>query len=174
VNPILSPNLVGAIGLAIAVVATPADAGDTLTARHEAILADWLARHPQYRAASAADCDCVEDIQRMRVGFGGVWVGVPDYHPYRATGDFNSDGAIDFAVVVIDRSVTDKNYALIVFNGPFNKSTSSPAFLEVRFEMKHTGLFYGPPRPKPYRLVMGPFESHGAVLAPQGRTYKWD
>ncbi len=166
--------LLRALGLAVAVVATPAYAGHTLTTQQEGILAGWLARNPRYRAASDADCDCAEDIQRMRAGSDGPWAGVPDYHPYRATGDFNDDGAVDFAVVLVhrDRALAHKNYALIVFNGPFTKSTSSPAFLEAGLDMKRAGLFYGPPRPKPFRLVIGRFESHGALLTPHGRTYK--
>ena len=34
------------------------------------------------------------------------------------------------------------------------------------------GLFYGPPGRKPYRLLVGRFEAEGAVLVPQGKTYK--
>jgi hypothetical protein len=34
------------------------------------------------------------------------------------------------------------------------------------------GLFYGPPRPKPYRLIVGTFESEGLVLQPLGNTYR--
>ncbi len=137
--------LLRALGLAVAVVATPAYAGHNLTTQQEGIL-----------------------------GSDGPWAGVPDYHPYRATGDFNDDGAVDFAVVLVhrDRALAHKNYALIVFNGPFTKSTSSPAFLEAGLDMKRAGLFYGPPRPKPFRLVIGRFESHGALLTPHGRTYK--
>jgi hypothetical protein len=56
----------------------------------------------------------------MKAGSGGVWKPVPDYHPYIATGDFNGDGAEDFAVVLIDRTKQEQNFALIVFNGPFN------------------------------------------------------
>jgi len=42
-------------------------------------------------------------------------------------------------------------------------------------DLKYMGLFYGPPRPKPYRLLLGPFESDsGGLLIPHGRGYKWD
>jgi hypothetical protein len=109
----LTPRLLRAIGLSVAVVASPGYAGHNLTAQHEGILAGWLAGNPQYRAASEADCDCTDNIQRMRVGSGGSWVGVPDYHPYRTTGDFKDDGAVDFAVVVVHRVLAHKNYALI-------------------------------------------------------------
>ena len=109
------------------------------------------------------------------MGAGGVWKPVRDYHPYVVTGDFNGDGMEDFAVVVVDPRKQEKNFALIVFNGPLNSSTQSPAFIESGMDLKYTGLFYGPPRPKPYRLLLGPFHSDsGGLLVPHGRGYKWD
>jgi hypothetical protein len=109
----------------------------------------------------------------MKTGYGGNWTPVPDYHPYVATGDFNSDGVRDFAVVVIDRSKSAQNFVLVVFNGPFSSKASTPTFEESGLDLRGEGLFFGPPRPKPYRLVMGPFESDDtAILVPQGRTYK--
>ena len=68
-------------------------------------MAVWLASHSKYRAATDADCDCNEDIRHMKVGYGGNWGPVPDYRPYTATGDFNGDDVVDFAVVVIHRSI---------------------------------------------------------------------
>ncbi|HTT33636.1 MAG TPA: hypothetical protein VMH48_08540 [Methylomirabilota bacterium] len=111
----------------------------------------------------------------MRAGYGGAQKAVPGYHPYTATGDFNSDGVEDFAAVLIDRSKQEKNFVLIVFNGPFKSETPSPAFMESGMDLKYMGLFYGPPRPKPYRLLLGPFESDsGGLLVPDGRGYRWD
>lgn len=108
----------------------------------------------------------------MKAGFGGNWKPIPDYHPYVATGDFNGDGVDDFAVVVVDRSKDKNNFVLVVFNGPFPSKTVSPAFIKSGLELTDQGLFYGPPRPKPYRLVQGPFESEGWVLIPNGHGYK--
>ncbi len=62
-----------------------------------------------------------------------------------------------------------------MFNGPFKSETLSPAFMQSGMDLKYSGLFYGPPRPKPYRLLLGPFESDsGALLIPHGRSYRWD
>lgn len=153
----------------------PAWGGHTLSSEEQQVLKGWLVLHPEYRRAIDEDCDCTGDIQQMRAGSGGVWKPVPDYHPYTATGDFNGDGVEDFAVVVIDRRMKEKNFALVVFNGPFKSETVLPAFLESGMDLKYTGLFYGPPRPKPYRLLLGPFESDsGALLIPHGRSYRWD
>jgi hypothetical protein len=151
----------------------PAWSGHALTAQEQKVLESWLAHHPEYRATTDEDCDCAEDIQQMKAGSGGVWKPVPDYHPYAATGDFNGDGVEDFAVAVIDRSKQDKKFALVVFNGPFKAETAAPAFLETGLDLSGCGLFYGPPRPKPYRLLVGRFESDsGSLLIPHGRGYK--
>ena len=147
-----------------------ASAGHTLTAGQQKVLASWLTTHPELRIATDADCKCDADIQQMKKGAGGIWGPVPDYHPYVATGDFNSDGTTDFAVVVIDNSKSVKNFELVVFNGPFGHQAKSPAFIQSGLD--GGALFFGPPRPKPYRLVIGTFESEGTILVPQHRTYR--
>jgi hypothetical protein len=142
-----------------------------LKVTEQQVLQAWLTKHPTYRPATDEDCHCADDIQQMKTGFGGNWKPVPDYQPYVATGDFNSDGVEDFAVVAIDQSKSKDSFALLVFNGPFPSKTLSPAFMRSGLDLAGQGLFYGPPRPKPYRLVQGPFESEGWVLVPHGRTY---
>jgi hypothetical protein len=157
------------------VLTVPAWGGHTLSSEEQQVLKNWLARHSAYRQATDEDCDCAGDIQQMRAGYGGAQKPVSDYHPYTATGDFNGDGVQDFAVVLFDRRKQEKNFTLIVFNGPFKSETLSPAFMESGMDLKYMGLFYGPPRPKPYRLLLGPFASDsGGLLVPHGRGYKWD
>ena len=157
------------------VLTAPAWSGHTLSSQEEQVLKKWLVLHPAYRQATDQDCDCVADIQQMRAGSGGVWVPVPDYHPYTATGDFNADGVEDFAVVLVDHRKREKNFALAIFNGPFKSETLSPAFMASGLDLKYIGLFYGPPQPKPYRLLLGRFESDsGSLLIPDGRSYRWD
>jgi hypothetical protein len=122
--------------------------------------------------AADADCDCASDIQQMRVGYGAKWKAIPDYHPYAVTGDFNGDGISDFAVAVIDRSKKANGFALLVFNGPFGSKPVIPVFIKEGLDLKHQGLFYGAPRPKPYRLVLGGFEADtGLILIPHGHNY---
>ena len=157
------------------VLTMPVWSGHTLTAPEQKILQTWLTKHKEYRIATDKDCDCEGDISQMRAGYGRAQKAVSDYHPYTATGDFNGDGVQDFAVVLIDRSKQERNFALIVFNGPFKSETQSPAFMQADMDLKYSGLFYGPPRPKPYRLLLGPFESDsGMLLIPRGHSYKWD
>jgi hypothetical protein len=110
-----------------------------LTAREQKVLQSWLAHHPEYRIATDEDCDCADDIKQLKAGWGGTWKPVLDYHPYTVTGDFNGDGAEDFAVVLIDRSKQENNFALVVFNGPFKSGTASPAFMKSGLDLKHQG-----------------------------------
>ena len=112
------------------VLTTPAWSGHTLSEPEQKALKSWLAHHAEYRLATDGDCDCAGDIAQMKTGYGGLMKPVQDYHPYVATGDFNSDGVEDFAVVLIDHRKQEKNFALIVFNGPFKSDTVSPAFME--------------------------------------------
>jgi len=155
------------------VLSAAARGGHALNVQEQKVLKSWLAEHLQYRQAKDDDCECGGDIEQMKAGSGGVWKPVPHYHRYVATGDFNGDGVEDFAVVVIDRRKKEKNFALVVFNGPFEAETASPAFVKMGLELKYSGLFYGPPRPKPYRLLLGPFESDsGVLLIPHGRSYR--
>ena len=151
-------------------IVPPALGAHTLTPQQQKVVAYWLAAHRELRIATDADCKCDEDIERTRKGAGGVWVPVPDYHPYVATGDFNRDGSTDFAIVVIDNAKSVKNFELVVFNGPVKHQPQSPAFIQSGLD--GDALFFGPPRPKPYRLVIGPFESEGSILVPQHRTYR--
>ena len=107
----------------------------------------------------------------MKSGGVGSWKAVPDYDPYKVAGDFNDDGIEDIAVIVLDSKKTHDSFSLVVFNGPFG-GQSEPALFATGLDMKHRGLFYGPPRPKPFRLVFGRFEAEGVALVPNGKTYR--
>jgi len=135
---------------------------------HRVVLEKWIATNQSLRVATDEDCKCDDDIAAMRRGYGGAWKANPDFHPYYVVGDFNGDGQSDFAVVVI-RGSTNHKRELAIFNGPFSPdATSRPAYLSG----KYVGpLFFGPPRPKPWRLIVGPFESEGSLLIPRGSTY---
>lgn len=153
----------------------PAFARHSLTTQEQHVIQNWLSEHKPFRVAVDDDCGCDDDIGQMKSGDGGVWPRVPDYHPYVAAGDFNGDGIEDFAVVLIDQSKKEKNFALVIFNGPFTSDTANPAFVKSGLELSSSGLFFGPPRPKPYRLLLGPFESDsGVLLIPHGGGYRME
>ncbi len=161
--------------LVAALYALPSVAAHTLSPVHRVVLSSWLQSHPNLRLASIRDCRyCKDDVARMRHGIDEVWKPVPDYHPYRAVGDFNGDGNIDFAVVLIDKTKSEKAFVLAIFNGPFAAAAKPPAFVEADLDLSREGLFFGPPRPKPYRLVIGEFESdNSGLLEPNGGSYRW-
>jgi len=148
----------------------------SLTADQLAVLNGWMKSYPTYRQARDRDSSCPADIEQMRRGYDSkIWKPVPDYHPYQAVGDFNSDGKVDFAAVLIDTKRTEEPFAPVIFNGPISKARTTPAFFEAGFSLACGGLFFGPPRPEPYRLVVGPFESDNTgVLEPDGPAYTWD
>ena len=143
----------------------------TLNAEQQKSAAAWLANHPAYRLAEDRGCNCDEEIRGIRTGYGGSETPVPDYHPYIASGDFNGDSVIDFAVVVVNRQ-SPRDFTLLVFNGPLRSKRPLPAFIESHIDMTAAGLFYGPPSGSPNRLLIGPFESEGQVLEPHGKTYR--
>jgi hypothetical protein len=136
----------------------------------------WLKSHAGYRVATDDDCeDCATNIAALRRGSGGPWKPVPNYHPYCVEGDFNGDKNRDLAIVVVAPTKAAERFVLLVFNGPFTSpGTHSPAFVSEPMDLKHSGLAYGPPRPRPYRLLIGEFESEGILLIPKGKGYEWD
>jgi len=127
----------------------------------------WLSANPEYRVALDSDCDCPNDIETIRKGSGGVWKANPNYHPYYVTGDFNGDNNNDFAVILIKTNEGGKHY-LAIFNGPHN-SGDKPVYLRP----EEGALFYGAPRPKPFRLILGEFHSEGVSFVPKGATYEY-
>lgn len=161
-------------GLALLLTLIPsASASYVLSTDQKEVVSAWLRQHPGYRLANDKDCSCDADLRTMRVtGYGGRWKPVPDYHPYVVSGDFNGDGEIDFAIAVARRN-TAQRFMILVFNGPIKADGAAPSFVDTISGLTGIGFFYGPPRPRPYRLVVGAFGSEGDVLVPKGRTYRW-
>jgi hypothetical protein len=141
------------------------------------VLEHWLRAHPNLSIATEIDCgQCSEQIAAVRKGYGAAWPAAPSFHPYYVSGDLNGDGVRDFAVAVLDRTKRQSAFVLLVFNGPFSsKLLPGPKFVSEPLELRGSGIFFGPPRPKPYRLVVGPFESDNTdLLVPAGAGYRWD
>ena len=142
---------------------------------HWKILSIWLQRNVSYKLATDADCNCPEDLKRIRTVSEGVWKAQPKYHPFYMVGDFNGDGADDFAVVVYQKGAK-LNVSVVIFEAHRGASASEsehvPKIVQVPYDLEEVGLFFGEPRPKPHRLGIGPFESEGGIFVPRGNTYR--
>jgi hypothetical protein len=137
------------------------------------VLQKWLSANPANRVATDEDCKCDSDIADTRTKTVGPWNAKPNYHPYYTVGDFNWDGVGDFAVGVIAKRKPDA-FRVVIFHGPFGpKHLSKAAFVSEPLIFGQA-MDYGPPRPKPYMLLVGPFESEGALLRPTPKGYIWD
>jgi len=93
---------------------------------------------------------------------------VPGFQPYLKVGDFNHDGASDFAIIAIQKSDPSKR-RFLVFNGPFSGRTEPPALNQD--VSPRTAIFYDPPE---HPLVIGAFESEGCVIQPRSLRYVLD
>jgi len=168
----MTPTLLLSALLSVAAIPT----AQKLQPVHQQVVDTWLECHTGFRVATELDCgDCKEQIEAIRRGMGGAWKAVPNYQPYSMVGDFNGDGQKDLAIVVIAPITASKRFQLLVFNGPFpGNQPHKPAFASEFLDLGGQGLFFGPPRPKPYRLLVGGFESEGMLLVPKGKGYAWD
>lgn len=142
-----------------------------VSSHYRPAITSWLTRHPGYRIALDADCSCDEDIAQMRAGYSGDWPAVPNYHPYYMVGDFRGDGAQDVAVGVISQQYP-KKFRVLIIHGTPAKGPAARTFLSEELDF-HQGLFYGAPRPKPWRLGVGPFESEGVLFEPTPTGYRF-
>jgi hypothetical protein len=161
--------------LAAAALATAPCCSHRLDAAGTATVTEWLKLQPNLRAAVETDSECPESIEKVRRGSpGSPWVPVPDYHPYRVAADFNRDGQRDVAVVVVDAFGDVPRYELVVFNGPVQPGALPSFRADVGAGVACGGLFIGPPRPEPFELLVGRFESDNSVaLVPDGEGYRF-
>jgi hypothetical protein len=138
-----------------------------LNAQQKKSLSAWLKQHPTFRPASDNDCNCADDLKEMRQQ--GAWGHpLPDFQPYLKIGDFNHDGANDFAIIAIQKNDPSKR-SFLVFNGPFSGRTKPPVLNQDI--SPRTAIFYDPPE---HPLVIGAFESEGCVILPRGLGYVLD
>ena len=142
-----------------------------ISAKHQQVLQRWLKREPELRVATDDDCGrCGDDIGNQKKISGR------DYHPYYAVGDFNGDGREDFAVALIEIEESGERamqkFVVAVFNAPFSSRRAEPSFMKDNLNLRDGGMFFGPPKSKPFRLSIGLFANDsGLTLIPRGRRY---
>jgi len=161
--------------MAVSAGAAPAPSVDSVPSyvatRFKNPILSWLSQHSGYRLANDADCSCADDIARVRAGWPPEWPPLPDYHPYYIVGDFRGDDAEDVAVGVISQQRPNKFRVLIIHGAP-PSGHAAKNFLSEELDIRQ-GLFYGAPRPKPWRLGVGPFESDGVTFEPTRNGYRF-
>lgn len=149
----ISVLVVGAIALAVITVQADAHAAEPLPSYLSGALgrlvSGWLLQHPTYSLMVDADCACADDLREIRTANLGVWRARPDYRPFLATGDFDGDGQADAAVAV---TTDHRAFRVLILHGPnARKPYLSPVFTPGQM------LFFGAPRPRPWRLIVGPY-----------------
>jgi hypothetical protein len=129
------------------------------------VVSRWLVMHQDLRLAVDDGCKCTDELLETRTTTQGVWKADPGYHPYYVIGDFDGDGQEDIAIGVNRRSES-KKFQVLIING--YRSGGTCAYLSPKFDFDW-GLFFGPPRSKPYRLLVGPFNTDVGTLFLRGR-----
>ncbi len=159
---------------------------DFVHSEDRSVLARWLSANPEWRLATDRDCwfwnwnanprtktDCREGLDRIRT------TESKDYQPYYLSADLNGDGTRDIAVFMVSRTDPDRGQ-IVIFNGPAASSRSTvPAFTldnshpyAKSWAFGYFAFHYGPPRPRPYRLLVGEWEAERAIIEPDGKGYR--
>ena len=149
-----------------ALVAKPATLPAYVEPTARAVILRWLSAHPGFHVIDDRDCGCDDDLTTQRRGSGGVWQANTNYHPYYVVGDFNGKDSNDLAIGVRRSSTGARFQVLIINNYRSKRADPTHVYLSKPFG-DGEALFYGPPRPKPYRLLIGGFGSEGQLFIPQ-------
>jgi hypothetical protein len=143
----------------------------SLDTGQRAALAAWLGRNPQFRIATAEDCDCDEDIKQVRSTGGPFGDVMENYDPALLIGDFRGNGQADFAVVMAKIAPgKPAEGLLLIFDGPFRDGAKQPAFAGNVGVLKHAALFLN----EEGYPMFGPFKGEGCIFRPAQRTYRPD
>lgn len=168
-----SPRTEPAVAPPIKLLPTPRPA-DTdelpseMSASEQSTFRAWLRQNPRFRPAQIADCFCLEDLPFIRKLYANV-------SPYYAKGDFNGDGAKDFAIVVIDRTIpapapssTNFNSSLVVFSATDLRGKYVETILPTRGAPNGSLLFLSR---DPESLAVGLWEGEASPLVATPKGY---
>jgi len=96
------------------------------------------------------------------------------FHPYYIVQDFNGNRKQDFAVALIDENKYQANFAVAIFNGPFNtKRSNTPTFFRGSVDMSEGCFFFGFGNLLVKSLGFGPCAGNDnfSYLEPAGKGY---
>lgn len=137
---------------------------EAIQPKHSLEINRWLSANPEYVRATTKDCNCQEDIASMRRGEGHAWRAQPTYEPYYAVGDFDGNGAEDFAIVV--KSIRERvDVRVIVFLGRKGKKGFDATNLKVEASsLEGFAIFTRRRSGQRTILLVGPFASEGTPV----------
>lgn len=138
--------------------------GEVMADQDRRELNGWLEQHHDQRLASAADCDCQNEISELRRGLGTAWPAQSNYQPYYARGDFDGNGLRDFAVIIQSKDQPGHAQVLIFLRENASHASKILSRPVDRADLKGFGLFVGKRDGKRTRLLAGTFGSEGYEL----------
>lgn len=124
----------------------------------------WLRANSEYGRATVEDCNCQEDIASLKRGDGRAWKAQPTYEPYYAVGDFDGNGAADFAIVV--KNIRERaDVRVIVFLARKGKNEFDAINVKVDAgSLEGIALFAKRRSGHRTTLLVGPFASEGTPV----------
>ncbi|HLA11355.1 MAG TPA: hypothetical protein VJ023_12280 [Pyrinomonadaceae bacterium] len=149
-------------------LSTPTLAQSHIRPQHWVILQPCLVRRPELRLAT------MDDFVNKKVLDEAAKKRGKSFHPYYMVKDFNGNHKEDFAVALIDDSKYQANFAVAIFNGPFNaKRSNTPTFFRGGVDMSEGCFFFGFGNPLVKSLGFGPCAGNGnfSYLEPAGKGY---
>ncbi|MGH9970162.1 MAG: hypothetical protein ACREBG_20535 [Pyrinomonadaceae bacterium] len=149
-------------------LSTPTLAQSHIRPQHWVILQPWLAKRAEFRLATT------EDFVNQKVLDEATKKRGKNFHPYYIVQDFNGNHQQDFAVALIDESKYQANFAVAIFNGPFNtKKSYTPTYFQGGLDMSEGCFFFGFGDPLVKSLGFGPCAGNDnfSYLEPAGKGY---
>lgn len=157
-------------------ISAPTEVADSLAnlpEQQRIALQEYLRVHPDFRF-----------IHETAFGKGALeWFRTepyfgPTFHPYYRSGDFNHDGKVDFAVIVVGRPTTEVDYSVansieyhlrvLVFNG---SSTGYKLRLEEPVDAPLIAFIHVPPEGGDLFFGVSESDAYCFILAPTGQGY---
>lgn len=143
----------------------PSHGAETIQPRSSLEIDRWLRANPEYVRATVEDCNCQEDIASLKRGDGRAWKAQPTYEPYYAVGDFDGNGAADFAIVV-KKTRGQVDVRVIVFLGKRGKREFDAINVMVGAgSLEGIALFTKRRSGPRTTLLVGPFASEGTPVS---------
>ena len=136
----------------------------------ETVLRQWLS--PGWRPLTVNDALAGATKEGREFILSGIKSRGKNFHPYYTVGDFNRDGAGDFAIIVTGESRGRTRLAVAIFHGPFVRNQLKVLVYYSENVSEGDWLFWMTGDRFGNRFIVGPPESDaGYVIKPRGNGY---